>query len=231
MVPAAQNVAESGRAREMLRSDSSSAIAVLVAARQILGDIDAWEPEAIWLSLEHAGIELPLANRAKLQAAIALTLVPSCYWDGIVFEKTAIAFAGRVPNPDALEEATSSELAAAVEEAGWILTLDDMPQPDFAHEPAAYAAVVLHREGLVLAPRQLAFCQELLDGMNRGSSELKSEVRAAWESRRKAELETLALAESAKDVQLAHLVAIELHVLEHQQRAAADLTLLSSSST
>jgi hypothetical protein len=32
-------------------------------------------------------------------------------------------------------------------------------------------------------------------------------------------------------VQLAHLVAIELHVLEQQQRAAADLTLLSSEPT
>jgi hypothetical protein len=228
MVDHLSQSAEHTSARQVLLSDSSAAVAVIAAARQLIGDHETWEPEAIWITLERAGVDLPVTNRAKLLASMAMTLVPSFYWDGIVCEKTAIAFAGRLPNPDALEEATSAELAAAVEEAGWILSLSDLPKLDFAHEPAAYAAVVLHREGLVLAPQQLAFCQAVLDGMNRGDAALTTRVRERWEKLSREHLETHAFEESAEGVQLANLAAIELHVLEHRKRAAADLTLLSS---
>jgi hypothetical protein len=70
---------ESESARVVLRSDASAAIALLVAARQILGNHDEWEPESIWLSLGQSGVDLSAVNRAKLQAALALVLVPSFY--------------------------------------------------------------------------------------------------------------------------------------------------------
>jgi hypothetical protein len=75
----------------------------------------------------------------------------------------------------------------------------------------------------VLAPEQLGFCQELLDGMNRGDGARKDAVRGAW-----APLEARSFEESPEGVQLANLAAIELHVLEHRSRAVADLTLLNS---
>ncbi len=215
-------------ARRVLASDSSAAIAVLVAARELLGEHESWEPEAIWLTLEHSGVDPSPVNRAKLLAASALLLVPSFYWDGLVFEKTAVTFAGRQPNPAALDEATAAELAWAVKEAGWLLSLDDHEQPDFAHEPAAYAAVVLAREGLVLAPPQLSFCQDLLDSLNPGQSALKAKVQAAWEALDSHEFETHRYDETPTGVQLAHLAAIGMHVRDHTQRAAADLSLLTS---
>jgi hypothetical protein len=225
--PIKRAAAALSRARQVFASDSSSAISVFVAARQLLGDHDAWEPEAIWLTLERTDVDLSPINRAKLMAAIALTLVPSFYWDGLVFEKTAISFTGRVPNPAALEEATSAELAWSVREAGWILSVAELELPDFGHEPAAYAAVVLAREGLVLAPPELSFCQDLLDGMNPGSSSLKTEVRSTLAALSADELETHRYEETPTGVQLAQLAAIALHVREQRKRAAADLSVLS----
>src|SRR5262249_45132849 len=113
-------------------------------------------------------------------------------------------------------------------EARWVRSLLDLEPLEMEHEPAAYAAVVLHREGLVLAPHQLAFCQDVLDRMNRGATELKSEVRNAWGAVNPDGLATHSFTETPRDVQLAHLAAIELHVREREQSAAADLSRLST---
>lgn len=198
----------------------------MAAAKELLGDHHAWEPESVWLSLKERDIDLGSPNRAKLMAAVALIFVPSFYWDGIVFEKTALAFDGSVPNPDALEEASSGQLAWAVEEAAWIVAMNHGEAQVFQHEPAAYAAVVLHREGMVLAPRQLSFAQDLLDEMNRGAKDLKESVREKWEALKGVGLATRSYGETPEDVQLARLAAVERHVRERDEAAGTEVASL-----
>lgn len=197
----------------------------MLAARHLVGDFHGWEPETLWLTLEREGIEVPMCNRDKLQAGIALLLVPAFYWDGMVFEKTAIAFDCYESNPDALEEASSAQLAWAVKEAEWILTQHDSAPRPFAHEPMTYSALVMHREGLVLAPAQLAFAQEALDRLN-SSSSLRTGVKARWDALDKKNLANTVFEETEEDVQLARLAAIELHVLDKETSAAKSLALL-----
>jgi hypothetical protein len=215
-------------ARKLLSHDGTAAVALMLATRHLIGDFHDWEPETLWLSLERDGIDVPLCNRDKLQAGIALLFVPSFYWDGIVFEKTAIAFDCFESNPDALEEASSAQLAWAVKEASWILAqhqpFGGVPHA-FAHEPTAYSALVMHREGLVQAPKQLAFAQGALDRLNT-TSDLRTRVKERWDSLDKVNLADMNFEETEEDVQLARLAAIELHILDKEKNAAANLALL-----
>lgn len=208
-----------------MTNHGTSAVALMLATRHVVGDFHDWEPETLWLTLEQEGIEVPLCNRDKLQASLALLFVPSFYWDGVVFEKTAIAFDCYEANPDALEEASSAQLAWAVKEAAWIITQHDGTPHQFEHEPIAYAATVMHREGLVLAPSQLSFAQESLDRYNVNNT-LRTRIEERWKALDKANLETEAFDETEEGVQLARLAAIELHVRDREMNAARDLSAL-----
>lgn len=154
-------------------------------------------------------------------AGITLYFTPSFYWDAGVFGKTALAFAGHSANPDMLEEASAAELALAVKEAGRIISQQGDEPHHFMHEPAAYAAVVMHREGLVLAPKELEFAQDLLDGLNckdvaEGQAcpaeSLKDATKKAWSAIDKDSIANHAFPETPVGVQLARLAAIELHL-------------------
>ncbi len=223
----AKTAAAPEAARRLLSIESTSAVALLAAAEVFLGgEFLLWEPETVWLELQHRGVSILPVGRAKLEAVRALLLVPSFYWDAIVFEKTALAFDGHVPNPDALEEATVAQLAWAVKEAAWVATHVGEAAKAFEHEPAAYSAVVMHRDGFILAPEQLAFAQDLLDNVNETDNALKTEVREKWAALDKSTMDVHAFDESFAGVQLARLAAVELHVREREDRAAADLAAL-----
>lgn len=198
------------------------AVALMRASTAALGEFLAWEPESVWLEFHRQGIDLPEENRAKLMAAQTLRLVPSFYWDAIVFEKTAQAFAGVMPAPDILEEASPARLAWAVIEAAWIIRETREASWEFQHEPRAYAAVVLNRAGFVLAPEQLSFAQAWLN-RERRHDHLLEDTKARWARVGKDHLEQLTLGESPEDVQIARLAAVELHVRE--RRAAAERAL------
>lgn len=212
----------SDAAKTLLRDAGTSAVALMVAAHTLLGDFLAWEPESVWMEMQHQGIDIPVENRAKLMAAIALRLVPSFYWDAVVFEKTALAFDDAPPNPDILEEASPARLAWAVEEAAWIIRVAKDASWEFGHEPRAYAGVVLARAGFVLAPAQLAFAQSALD-RERFHGHLLEETRERWAAVDKARLADLVLHETPVDVQIARLAAVELHVRARRERAERDL--------
>jgi len=214
-----------GEARRLLAQNGTSAVALMLATRHLYGDFHDWEPETLWVTLEREGVAVPPCNRDKLQAGISLLFVPSFYWDGIVFEKTAVSFDCFEANPDALEEASSAQLAWAVKEAEWIITQHDGVPHGFEHEPRAYASVVMFREGLVYAPAQLLFAQEALDRINVNNT-LRTRVEERWKALDKAKLEASKFEETEEDVQLARLAAIELHVRSKEADAARDLALL-----
>jgi len=214
-------------ANSLLLDETALASALLVALKSALGDCWGWEPESIWLELSRKGIDVPEGNRAKILAGITLYFTPSFYWDAGVFGKTALAFAGHPANPDMLEEATTAELAWAVREAARIVSWHGDEPHEFHHEPKAYAAVVMHREGLVLAPKELEFAQEILDGLNCKDVEegkecpaepLRDATKKAWAAMNKESLATHAFPEDRAGVQLARLAAIELYLNEHQAR-------------
>lgn len=215
-------------ARHLLTDPGTSTLALLVAAKAVAGEWHEWEPETLWLTLHDKGVDVPGQNRAKLMAALTLIYVPSFYWDGIVFEKTALAFDGHEPNPDTLEEANVAQLTWAVLEAAKIRRHFHEEPPEFDHEPRAYAGVVLHREGFLLAPDALSFAQEQLDKNNRGLEDLRGQVAEKWAALDKKNLPAHTLGESPLDVQLARLAAVELHVQEREARLADELRQLEA---
>ena len=139
-----------------------------------------------------------------------------------MFEKTALAFDGLVPNPDILEEASPARLAWAVVEAAWIIRDAKDAMWEIGSEPRAYAGVILHRAGFVLAPEQLNFAQNALDRV-RHHDHLTDEVKERWSRVSKDHLEALSLQETPVDVQVARLAAVELHVRERRAHAERDL--------
>lgn len=212
-------------AKSLLEDAGTPAVALVRAATATIGEFLVWEPESIWLELHRQGVDLPEENRARIMAAQTLRLVPSFYWDALVFEKTALAFAGVMPAPDILEEASPARLAWAVVEAAWIIRDFREASWEFQHEPRAYTGVVLNRAGFVLAPEQLAFAQTWLN-RERRHDHLLEDVRARWARVSKDHLEQLTLGETPEDVQIARLAAVELHVRERRgavERALARL--------
>lgn len=213
-------------AKNLLRSRTASAIALLRAADSVLGDYMAWEPESIWLELERQEVVMPVEARDRLMAAIALRLVPAFYWDAVVFEKTCVAFDGRPIHPAILEEAAPAAMAWAVVEAAWIRERYSEQDLRFEHEPTAYVAVVLDRAGFAVAPSQLAFAEATL-GDRVATADIVDDVKRRWANVDKSSLEILSLEETRVDVQIARLAAVELHVRTRRAEAEADLARLS----
>lgn len=214
-------------AKELLRSRETSAIALLRAADTVLGSAWlAWEPESVWLELEHDGIVVPVEARDRLMAGVALRLVPAFYWDAVVFEKTCVAFDGRPAHVEILEEATPAQMAWGVVEAAWIRDRYDEQALKLEHEPIAYASVVLDRAGFVLAPSQLSDVQDVLE-RRRSTSSLLDETKNRWSNVDKTALVELKLEETPIDVQIARLAAVELHVRTRRASAEAELARLS----
>lgn len=213
-------------AKNILRSRGASAIALMRAADLALGDFLSWEPESIWLELERQDVVMPVEARDRLMAAIALRLVPSFYWDAVVFEKTCVSFDGTPAHPAILEEAAPAAMAWAVVEAAWIRERYAEQDLRFEHEPTAYTAVVLDRAGFVITPTQLSFAQGSLDHRLL-PSDLAEDVRKKWSNVDKSSLATLVLEETRVDVQIARLAAVEVHVRARRSEAEADLSRLS----
>lgn len=210
--------------KALLENPKTSAVALLKALKT-LGDFVNWEPETVWIEASRGGIDIPIENRAKIMAALTLLLVPSFYWDAVVFEKTALALQGLTINQDTLEEASPAQLSWAAVEAAWILKEAHRPTWDFMYEPQAYAGVVLNRAGYILAPTQLSFAQDALD-KERHETSLFPEVKDRWASVSKPNLLSLKLEETPIDIQIAKLASVELFIQELQVAAQRDLARL-----
>jgi hypothetical protein len=214
-------------ARHLLTAPSTSALALLLCVRETFSTAFAWEPESLWLTLEQLGVDVPLINRAKIQAGITLIYIPSFYWDAVVFEKTALAFGDDLPHPDVLQEARPSQLAWAVVEARLIAEKLHLEQHEFDSEPRVYAAVVLHRAGLVVAPAELKFAQDKLDRLNVSGAFLRTQV-----TERLAQLGSLdavnhTFEETAEGVQLGYLAAIKSYVDARREQLDSELARLA----
>ena len=206
--------------KELLENEVSFATTLFFALKQLLGDMCiAWEPESIWLELEDRGIDIPWINRDKFLAASSLAQSPAFYWDSNVFEKTTMSFNNVLSDSSILQEATPAQMAWSVFEAEKLGELD----LDFDYEPRSYAAVCMHREGLQVAPEELAFAQEELERINRVGKEMIETIKSRWESLDKTDLATIDLRENHIDVQIAQLVAVEMYMQEQRKRYTKEL--------
>lgn len=217
------------RALSFLRNadDSRSASAIYTAARAVYGlDMLSWEPETLWLTMQQDGIDLSLANRDKLMAAIALITTPQFYWDHLVFENTVHAFSGTVSNPDVIQECHPVDIAWAVYEADIIRGMDpeeEKGEDEFDEDVQQYIAVCLYRTGFVAAPDNLSFVNDNLANLQPAEAKyLRQEVVDAWKDLDKGALHKTEFAESPLGVNLARLAGVYLFVHDHAKAMAQD---------
>jgi hypothetical protein len=122
------------------------------------------------------------------------------------------------------------ELAALIGKAP---NEDDGFDPDTI-DPAI--AAVLHHDGWVLAPKELAFCQDVLDRFTKTDVEFTHEVRAAWAELQDYTAEGLrqkieGLKENALHIQLRRLADCRLHLEERERLRAQQHVWLSGFSS
>ncbi len=206
--------------KELLENDDSFATTLFFALKQLLSDMCiAWEPESVWLELDDRGIDMPLINRDKFLAASSLVQSPAFYWDSNIFEKTTMSFNNVLSDSSILQEASPAQMAWAVFEAEKLRELD----VDFDYEPRGYAAVCMHKAGLLVAPKELEFAQEELERINRVDKEMIETIKSRWVTINKTDLATIALHENQVDVQIAQLVAIEMYMQEQRKQYKKEL--------
>lgn len=206
--------------RRILTNENASATAVYYATLAELGPACLnWEPETIWLELDRAGVDIEEINRDKLMACFALKLNPAFYWNHHVFENTCMVFNSLVDDPGVFHEALPEHVAWAVFEARKVVD----EEPEYYHDAGAYTAVVLHRDGFVVAPSLLDFAQPHLDLLNR-NTDLKAVVTAAYNDKNYV---VTGDEEDVIDVQVARLRAVDDYVAEHKETLLADLESLS----
>lgn len=201
-------------AKSYLKSENTSPLGLYFSLVQLLGSSTflTWEPESIWLELVHEfQLNLPLVNRDKVSAFITAIQMDAYHWDALIFENTAKAFNHELSSPDTVQEASPAELAWSVFLCEVIARHTGRENP-YDHEPTKYAALSMHRSGLLLAPELLVFAQEELDKFNQQGKTVAQAVSDAWATVNKEKLEELSLAETPVDVQLGKLAAIHLYV-------------------
>jgi len=213
-----------------LDSEDTFATTLILSLHKLLGEqFYYWEPDTVNIELERRNIHLPEINAAKLQAAITLLFVPSFFWDAVAYEKTCLAFNNILPNPDALQEASPAQLSWGVIEATEVIRRHDRSVPKIDHESIHYTAVVLHREGFLIAPNQLQFAQERLDQLNCCDNEsLRNKTEERWRLLTPTSLPSQAFTEDPVDIQLARLSAVELYIQQRQKELTSQLSEFTS---
>lgn len=209
------------KSKQLLTKDDTPAGVALLAVKNLLGPaVMAWEPDTIWVELEdREGLDISLAMRDKILAAITLVEIPAFYWDVNTYMNTVMAFNDYASNVDRIHEPAPGELAWAAYEAELILHEHGQWEPEFDYEPKIYTAEILHRAGMVLAPQMLSFCQDVLDKRScDGKKTCKEQVEKAWQLQSKGSLGNVKFPETPLGVQLAKLAAVEVYITERTDK-------------
>jgi hypothetical protein len=141
-----------------------------------------WEPDTFRVELQRRGIEPSDALMAKILGAQTVLTTDAWTTNHDVLYAFALACAGLPADAGAFAHPTPEQLAWAMNEVacltGRVVNEDEGTDPD-AVDPAL--AAVLHDEGWVLAPKELAFVQGALDRMNQGEHVSAERVQKAWD--------------------------------------------------
>lgn len=212
-------------ASEILRDPRVEMSVAWVAAQKVLGlTLPAWEPDTIRIELERAKIPPTDELMAKLLGAQTVVTGPVWTYDHDVLFALALACDGVSASGEAIHHPTPEQLCWVVRELTALtdhtFTEDDGFDPDTI-DPAI--AVVLHDEGLALAPKELAFCQDVLDTLLVGEKDLPARTRKEWKTVEKMPLDALRRMlqgepKSAVDAQVHRLIECLLYVIERTDR-------------
>jgi hypothetical protein len=215
-------------AEGLLRDDSTVGSVCMVAMEALLGSQwRVWEPETLWLELDHRGVDPSLGNRQQIMAGRSLLTTGRFFYDALVYDRACAVFSNEESNFDVMGESTVISMAWAVDEALKICHAFDDPPLDWDREVAAYAAHQLYSEGFVLCPEELSFAQPVLDKLYGGrSGELKNEVRELWADLSSHEIRSVPYPETSRGVQLARLAATHTYVAARRAMRTTQLAQL-----
>jgi hypothetical protein len=223
-------------AKDVLKDPQLLSSVALVAVKRLLGPtVVGWEPDTIRIELKRREVEPTDELMAKIMSSITVATTNTWTTDHDVLFAFAVACCGVPASAEVLHHPTPEQLCWAMHEihaiTGHEITDDEGFDPD-AIDPAI--AAVLHDEGFVYAPEELAFAQDALDHMTAPAhaTELKRRVIAACKVMSEWPSELLRrhldkLGESAADIQLRRLGDCKLFVAERQLRRARQHASLS----
>ena len=207
--------------RAVLEGDDACASALVKATFDQYGNhCLAWEPETLRLEFIEDGLDVPRQNFDALMAAFTLIQTDAFFWDHRVFAQTCLAFNQLPCDPELTPELTPAQISWALDEAE---VLCPEKGTVFDTSPTVYAAVSLQNMGMVWAPGNLGFLNEILEELVECDAELISEVKKRWAEIVSTDLREFAPPEDAVGVQLALCAATTLY---RQDLAAARVTQL-----
>lgn len=231
--------AQLAAARAILERESASATAVYFATQMLLGEAARiYEPETLRLLLsKRMRLQLPELHWEKLLCLCTATQQATFLWEVNAFENTAACCAGVPMLVDVVQELRVIELCWAVTEMLPFLRMwhseiqiDQTGDDLFDHEPRDYTALMLYKEGFVLAPKVLSWAQGALDSMTR-DPDLRTRVERRWDEllrlKNDEELLALDLRDTDEDVQIARLIGCHTHVRQRQHAYMQELAELA----
>lgn len=222
------------KAKAALRDEDTGAYPCLLAMDALLGPLwMQWEPETLWLELDHEGVDVPVSNREQIMAGRALITTGVFWYDAIAFEKTCIAFNNEESLHVGMEDAPVAYISWAVDEAQQIHRHYEQEETlEFDREPAQYIAIQLYREGFAITPDNLKWVTPYLHKQFKqyhSIVKLEQTIREAWAVAPRGEnLADAAFPETPEGVQLARLAAVHLYYLNRSKDQAKQLAALSS---
>ena len=216
-------------AAELLAEEDTVASVCMASMEALLGpQWRSWEPETLWLELDHKKVDVTLGNRQQIMAGRSLLITGRFFFDALVYDRTCAAFSNEELNFDVMGESTVAYMAWAVDEMRRICDAFEDPPLDWDYEVENFTAHQLHEEGFIIAPEELAFAQKALDRLYPAKNaaehkELKDEVRKLWSDLGDHDVRKFPYPETAKGVQLAHLAGVHTYVRDRQAKRKAQL--------
>lgn len=213
----------------ILRDDASVASVVCRAASRELGDgWLLWEPESIWLELKHRGVDVPYGNRQQLMAGRSVLTTGRVFYDALVFDRAATAFANDVCDYEGFDDAVVAHYAWCVDEVRAISEAFQETVHLYDREPVSLIARRLREDGYVLAPEGLEFVQEELDRLwGSTARELKQDVAKIWTDAKGLSVRNIPYPETPRGVQMARLAAVAAFLDERRALRAQQLARLA----
>jgi len=220
--------------KTLLENGDTPVMCLLACIVKLLGrECLTWEPESVRLELEDAHIAMPEENYDALFAAAAVASAATVFWDTHAFAQAIQVFNDLPAVPALIPQALPEHIAWGVDV---ILRLAEAPaeldrDTLFDIGPQTYMAACCVDAGLIVAPLGLEFVQEEMDRMSRAGKQSTAKIKAKWDaisSKPVEDLLEMAFTESASDVQLAQLSAVQVYTLLQREAEQAAMTTLAS---
>lgn len=132
-----------------------------------------WEPETLRTSIEKE-LKTTISDTVwqKILALRVVLRVDSFWDDWGAFEKVCCAFNDVSPDFSTIQYLSVGQICYTLN------CLSTIRTHEFSLEVTAYIVAKLKDEGMVLAPKELNFCQELLNTQTKDMDEIREQIKA-----------------------------------------------------